>query len=915
SQQRPVLEAGFVALTDFGSQGAGGAGSVAFTLPVPYAVWGGALRLVSTPSSMTSLPLGTLVELRGTIAKELSKKWLVGAAVDLSLGGNGSFGWGLSLDLGAMKVVGDLGPFKDFRWGAAFTGLGKGYAIPATGILGNSASSFPPPFTLGGGFRGTFLKTDELEASLGLGLSAPSFQDLELSLTGNLTWRGMLSLRAGWDFGLRETIAGNARSLIPSFGLAALFPVSLGSDDPYLSKRGWNASELASAISAAPTYGGVWAIGAGATLALGKEDTEAPSIFIPFSTGPLGAVYISPNNDGAKDGIELPVAISDSGDVVSWSFTVTDSSGQIVRRVLVEAPEPAAVGAQGAWESLTHVKQGVPLPEKVSWNGMSDAGLLAPDGEYAATVEAVDGNGNARASGPYAIIVDRTPPSATIAASEDPPVFSPDGDGSKDEIVFAVSGSVEDLWKAQILDASGRIVRSAEYKKSAPAPFAWDGKGADGSVVPDGIYAFVLSAADRAGNPFAKRIDNIVSNTQQPPVNLVIDLAAFSPNGDGVKDAVSLFPSVPVRSGIVRWTISVTDRQGRAVWTVAGTDSSTLKDRVAFDGRDEQARPLTEGEYRAILSIGYLNGHEPRAISPYFVLDVTAPDGSASADRQAFNPAGGAGQDAVRFTQSARKEARWTAEVIGPTGAAARTWNFSPLPDPVIDWDGTDDAGMAVPDGAYSYRLKAVDGAGNSFVSDPVVVSVDTAAKAIRLHVDQKAFSPLPSSPKNRVTFSQQVQGNDRIRSYEMSIIPLDAAGGSAGSAVRIWRDNKGVPETIVWDGVSSSGGRAPEGRYAARLAVSYLNGDSADATSSAFVLDTIAPQATIAASPLLFSPSEASSVRSVTFSQKSIPGDDWEAKLIGPDGKAVRSWTWKGQIGNFGWNGTDEAGNLAPDG
>ncbi len=146
----------------------------------------------------------------------------------------------------------------------------------------------------------------------------------------------------------------------------------------------------------------------------------------------------------------------------------------------------------------------------------------------------------------------------------------------------------------------------------------------------------------------------------------------------------------------------------------------------------------------------------------------------------------------------------------------------------------------------------------------------------------------------------------------------LDVPGAqapAAGQAVRTWKDNKGVPASFIWDGATDAKGKAPDGRYAARLAVSYLNGDSADSATPGFSIDTVPPSIEVSAAPLLFSPIDGSKIRVVRFAQKSAPGDDWSGVLSGPDGKPVRSWSWKGQASDFVWDGTDEAGNTVPDG
>lgn len=916
AQQRTTLEASYVALSDFGQddQGWGHAVSLGISVPKPYAVWAAGLRFISVPDSMTSLPLGTFIEGRGGIAKDLFPDFFVGAGVDLTLGDGG---WGAGLDLGVLKLVGPLSFLKDFRWGVVLSNIGKGYGseLSETGVFGGASSLFPAPFTLSLGARGLFLSTSDLKAGIGLDFSSPSFADLEACLSSNLTWRDVVSLRVAWDASFKElTDSSTSRSLIPAIGITASIPLQGKTADPRLTKQGWDKADLKPAVSASPLYGDVWAVGIGATLPLGRVDKTPPKIDASFPASSFGPAYISPNNDGTKDLLEIPLSIKDERYVVGWTFTISDASGQVVRRIYNKESRPETEGFKGLWERLVYVKKGVAIPEKLVWNGVADSGQVVADGNYSVTIEAVDDNGNRGSVGPFAVVVDNKAPTAELSSPEGS-IFSPDGDGSKDTLLLKMSGSVEDSWVGQALDASGKALRKVEYANAAPANFVWDGKGDDGKIVPDGVYSFSLGAVDRAGNAVTKRLEGIIINTQQPPIGLVIDLASFSPNGDGSKDAVNLFPSVPVKTGIVSWRLSVLDKDKREVWYQAGTDGASLKERVPFDGRDASLKTLPEGQYQALLALGYLNGYSPKANSPAFVLDLTPPSGSVSSDRPAFNPAGDPGQNAVVFSQKGVKEAKWTGEILGSDGRTLRSWTFSPLPDPELEWDGTDDAGKPLPDGAYSYRLKAMDSAGNSFATPPVTVSLDTVKKDARLVADLKAFSPVAGSPKPRLTLQAEVKSNNSVRFYELVISALDASGLSAGTVVRTWKGQSGVPASFVWDGANDVKSAAPDGRYAARLAVSYQNGDSASAASSAFVLDRIAPSISVSAAPLLFSPSETSRSKVAKFTQKSVPGDDWEGKLIGPDGSVKRSWTWKSVAPDFIWDGTDEAGNLVEDG
>jgi outer membrane protein OmpA-like peptidoglycan-associated protein/flagellar hook assembly protein FlgD len=914
AQQRTVFDAGYTALTDFGKgQGMGSAGFLGLSLPKPYGVWNIGLTGLTTPDDMTDLPLGSVFQASGGIAKDLSSDFYVGSSVDLQLGKEG---WGAGLNLGVIKKAGDRGFLKDLRWGITLTDIGKSYSGDLTA-----------PFTLSAGIRGLIVRTDTLKWSVGADLGFPTFQDVDFGLSTGITFRDVITFRTAWNQSFREIGKEDGRSLLPAFGLSAVIPLSRKSSEPDEAKREAAQAELRPAVAAAPLYGDVWALGGSVTVPLGTIDRKPPRIDAEFPASKWGPAYVSPNNDGVQDALEIPVKITDQRYVVGWTLTIADEKGEAVRKIFNKESRPETEGFKGFWDRLTYVKKGVDVPDELVWNGVADSGQVAPDGKYSATIEAVDDNGNRGSVGPFPIVVDDTPPAVEVSVPENPPIFSPDGDGHKETLLVKLSGSPEDLWKAQVADGSGKAARSLQFADAAPSDWTWDGKSDEGKIVPDGVYAFSIAATDRAGNSASKKFDNILVNTQQPPIALVIDLAAFSPNGDGVKDAVTLLPSVPVKAGVTSWTLSVLDKGGTEVWARKGADASALQDRSLFDGRDAASlKTLPEGQYKARLAVTYLNGHSPKADSPAFILDVTPPSGTVKADRPAFNPAGSQGQNAVRFIQKGDKDARWTGEVTGPDGAAVRRYAFAPEPDPEVEWDGSDDAGKPAPDGVYSYRLKGTDVAGNAFASAPVSVSVDTAKKAVRIVADLKAFSPLPGSAKDRLTLTAQVQGNEKVRSYELSIYPAPVATTGASSAaapavaaapepVRSWKDSRGVPATFVWDGATDAKAKAPDGRYSAKLSVSYLNGDAADSTTSGFTIDTQAPSIKVSAAPLLFSPNEGSKNRLVRITQKSVPGDDWTGVISDAAGNPVRTWTWKGLAADFSWDGKDEAGNTVADG
>jgi len=87
--------------------------------------------------------------------------------------------------------------------------------------------------------------------------------------------------------------------------------------------------------------------------------------------------------------------------------------------------------------------------------------------------------------------------------------------------------------KIQIKDASGNVVYTAERSLDAGEnTFVWDGKGTDGTTLPDGVYSVAVSATNVAGgtvsvtSQMSGKVDGIDLSGDQP--YLLIGKARFS---------------------------------------------------------------------------------------------------------------------------------------------------------------------------------------------------------------------------------------------------------------------------------------------------------------------------------------------------------------------------------------------------
>lgn len=876
--------------------------------PTRWGVLGGSFHLIS---SKDAPPVDTAALFHASFSKDLTDKLYVGIGL---LTGTGS-GWGASAELGALYHIGDLGFMSDARVGFSLTGLGRAFTPDTVGIDGEDPTGFPSPFTPHIGLGATLVKMNGFKLGASVDLSSPTFQNLALDAGLEASIRDIISIRTGWNYNLKESDK-DLQTYIPSIGIGINLKLKSPSDDSFLARNGWAQSEITPSVAVKPLFEDIYAIGGGVNIKLGVKDKEPPIIAMEYPE----PVYISPNSDGVKDELLFPTELTDERYITGWSFLVKDESGAVVRTIANKEKRAEMQDIKSVWSQLTKPKQSIALPDSVRWDGYTDSGDMAKDGVYTFQLVAIDDNGNQSESAPLTVHLDNSAPvvAATAPAGANAMIFSPDGDGNKDTFKIAQNGTKEDLWKLEISDSSGAVVRTIENKETAPADFAWDGKTDGGSIAPDGVYSYKVSSIDRAGNAVSARVDNIIVDTVKPAINISIDSSAFSPNSDGVQDSVLLSPSIPVTAGLVGWEVAVSARDDGVVRSFAGTGSPAA---ISFDGRDGTGKALKEGEYQAVISATYVNGHAPVARSPYFILDVTAPEARVRASGPIFSPVGDGKLDTVAFTQQGSSETSWTGQVFAldasgkPAGKAIKTFNFGAVPDASITWDGRDDAGKLAPDGNYGYLLAATDRAGNSGASPVAMVELNTEKADLILQANLTAFSPNGDGVKDAIVFTPIIKAATAVSRYSLVIKNRE------GSAVRSFEGAGKVPASFSWNGVAdpaegaSTGTRVSDGLYSAALEVTLVNQQTSRSAAPDFQIDTKYPSVEISAPWIVFSPNGDGNRDLLPVTQKSTHEDLWTANLVSAKGAVVKSWRWNGQAGNFEWDATDDSGNRVADG
>lgn len=628
-----------------------------------------------------------------------------------------------------------------------------------------------------------------------------------------------------------------------------------------------------------------------------------------------GPVYISPNNDGVQDTLEVPLKVKEKRYIKDWSFVIKNEAGKVVRTIGNKERREDKITFKNFFKSLISPKKGVTIPTTLVWNGVMDNGQVAPDGTYYYTFTASDDNNNTATTKPLVVIVDNTPPEVTVVQpTGSDKIF---GEGAKTVLTVRQSGSKEDLWVAEFIDAGGKTVRTYTMKDSEPLTLEWNGTNETGAPLADGVYNYKIGATDRAGNKSAPAgISNLIYSAEKPATNIVIKGSRyFSPVGTGSKSVVFdvKIPLPDSRSGnkLTEWAVTIIGTDGKECKKYSGTNNPPST--ITFDGTDDSGKLIGDGSYQAVVTAKYLNGYEPDVVrSPVFVLDTSVPVATVNAKGSVFSPDGDGAQDAMEIDQTVvtNKSApvsNWVGTLTDASGKVVRTFDFGAYPPEKFMWDGMDGNSQLAADGKYTYTLAATDAAGNSASYQTSEFSLDTSKADIMLTTSAVAFNP--AGARNTIRFTPVMKSTTTINHYALSV------SDSSGKEVYRKEGDGSLPANFTWNGLASDGTRCADGKYVAFLETKAANGSEANAQTQPFAIDTVAPKIDLKAAYTLFSPDGDSKKDTLPVEVVDCTDDSWTATIVDGKNTVVRTMTWNGKVPSFAWDATDDAGNKVADG
>ncbi len=566
---------------------------------------------------------------------------------------------------------------------------------------------------------------------------------------------------------------------------------------------------------------------------------------------------ISPNGDGVQDELIFDINIKDTADVKYWKLEIFNDKKEMVKIFT------SGGTLEEAKQKLFFKKGNVEIPPQIRWDGKDNSGKLLPDGKYTFRFIAMDGEKNVTPDNMIigTVIIKTDKPE--VKAKIDDKLFSPNNDNNKDilyidiDIIKAkVDNKVLDkdfkqIWTVDIINEKGEVVRSYQYTEKGQYKIGWDGKDNQGNKVPDGKYQVKIYSTDNGGNYWEKIITNITVDTKATPVKVNASAEYFSPNGDNVKDSITLSYEIPVSEGLLNWTMDILNSKGDVVKSYNGTG---MPKPITWNGKDESNNLCPEDSYKAVLKAVYANGNNPSNESKAFILDNTLPNATVSISSDVFSPDGNGIQDELIILQNTSKEnEEWKGVILNDKGQEIKTFIWQGQPPKKIEWDGKDNDNKLVKDGTYYYQLSSIDSAGNTYKSEKFRTRVYTAETPIVITASYNTFSPNNDKIFDSQLFEIRFTPTKENEVSDWKLVIND----NMDKPVYTIAKTEDLPKVIEWNGITSANKYVTGGTYYASLIVNFKAGTTTTVKSKSFAVDLDPPTVKLTTSPKYFSPDE----------------------------------------------------------
>ena len=553
-------------------------------------------------------------------------------------------------------------------------------------------------------------------------------------------------------------------------------------------------------------------------------------------------------------------------------------------------------------------------PTEVVWDGRTDGGEPAPNGDYAFTFAVRDRAGNTTTTSPQNVRIDRTEPVMQVEAT--PVIFSPNGDGVKDLTTFQITPppvvkQIEN-WTLAVKDLKGKTVKAFEGAGEPPHQIDWDGTGTDGKSVPDAPYSYAFLTVDQAGNRGLTIPKTLIVDTKPPQAAVDLKPALLSPNGDGFNDSGAFTVAAQDENGIESYALEIRNDVGdlKRVFKGEGTPSV----QIQWAGQDDSGANVPDGKYAYALTLVDRAGNKTTTLPKSAQIDTTPPLVDLAVDPPLISPNGD--QKEARFRireQDASAVESWNLQIQDAKGKTVRRYEGKGALNGDLAWDGRSDAKEMVPDGVYACIFWTQDVAHNAVTLSPKMITVGARIPEISVASSLPDFSPNADGVMDTVAFAFSSRSFNKIHSWALEITDAD------GTRVRTFAENGPPPKNAAWGGERDDKSPASDGRYRYVFRVVDEAGNRNETQPQSIQIDTTRPEIAVRAVPALFSPNGDGVLDTALFQlsyRDESPAGKWRLAIKGETGKTVRSFSGEGAVpASVEWDGQGDLKKALADG
>jgi outer membrane protein OmpA-like peptidoglycan-associated protein/flagellar hook assembly protein FlgD len=663
---------------------------ISFAIPTSYGVFGTAVRALILPES-TDFNQGYAISFGG--AKEFTPQILIGFSLDLFYGNSGIFYTGATIgSIYKFKVKNNKKGFGFFDPRAGFS---LNFGVPIGGADANFNS-----LTLGYDFK--FYKTKKYNFGF--------YNDFS-----TLDFYREFPIKAGLETEILNKYVIRTGMVFPQYYDYGDFTFGLG----YKLKS----QNYIGSINYSVVYykDKTFLHYLGAKLEYGKLDREAPNTKIKPDRK-----YISPNNDGIKDYVRFDLDVEDKSRIKGWKLLIINSNGKIVKEFKqIERDIVKGLTFKTFFTRLIQKRESLVVPADRIWDGRDSKQDIVPDGNYTYSFNAWDEKNNIAVVKKGTVIVDNTPPQIKVSSNYS--LFSPNGDKQKDELIITqkIETTPEDIWKAEIKNNKGDIIKSFKWTGSTiPSTIKWDGKNKKGKDVPEGLYSYSIKSADKAGNKAAELIKEISLTRAYEIVDIILESDYFS---FLLKKDFKLKPVISKKEGLLGWNAIIYDSDNKIIKEIKGNND--IPKEIIWNCKDQNGEKLEDGKYFIKLTTKFDSGNTPASFLKMLLIDSTPPELDISHDPDLFSPDNDGENDILIINTEVKEKfgiKEWTINIYEPSGKVFKKYSGTGIPPKEIIWNGLSDSKEIVESAAdYFIELQAVDRAGNKTISKKDVLHID----------------------------------------------------------------------------------------------------------------------------------------------------------------------------------------------